>query len=111
MKSNKTPWSKDELHIYILLLCASADKTQSKEELDFIKSKTTAETFQKMYEEFAQDTEDEGLSKIDENVQLHYLSTEELNQLHIDMRKLFFIDKKFDLMERNLERILSNIIY
>jgi hypothetical protein len=111
MKSKNTPWNKEELKTYILLLCANADSVQSEEEINLIKSKVSAETFDKIFQEFSDDTEEEGLEKVEDNVELHYYSTMELAQLRKEMQEVFFADEKFLMMERNLDRLLGNIIY
>ena len=48
MKSEQQNWTKTELQIYILMLCANADSNVTEEELNLIKSKTDRETFEKM---------------------------------------------------------------
>ena len=111
MTTRPNPWTKEELQIYILLLCANADSKKSDAEINFIKSKTDPNTFEKIYNEISNDTEDESIDKIDENVQLHDFSSIELIQLKKDMEEVFFTDKKFSMMEENLNRILDNIIY
>jgi len=111
MKSKKNPWTKQELKTYILLLCASADSKRSKDETRLIKSKIDSETFKKIKKEFSKDTEEESLKKVDEAIQLHEYSNLELNQLREDMHEIFNSDKDFGLAERNLDRILDNILY
>lgn len=111
MASKSNNWNKQELKIYILLLCANADSVKSKEEIELIKSKTDSETFDKIFKEFSQDTEDEGLAKIDENIQLHYISRNELIELQNEISEVFFSDNVITMMEKNLARILDNIIY
>lgn len=111
MKSKTNPWNKEELKTYILLMCANADSEQSEEELNLIRSKVDSVTFDKIFSEFSKDTEEEGLEKVEDNVELHYYSTMELAQLRKEMQEVFFVDQKFLMMERNLDRLLGNIIY
>ena len=111
MKQNKHPWNKKELKIYILLLCANADNEESEKEIELIKSKTDEATFDRLYKEFKKDTEDESLEKIHRNVHLHTFSHMELIALRKEIDSVFFLDNKFGMMERNLDRILDNIIY
>jgi hypothetical protein len=108
-KTNK--WTKSELQIYILLLCANADSIETEEEINFIKSKVDAETFNKIYSEFSNDNEDERLEKIEDNVELHEFTTMELGELRREMYSIFFSDCDFKIMERNLDRIMDNILY
>lgn len=111
MKNGKAHWSKNELKIYILLLCANADKVEREEEVDLIRSKVNAKDFDRIYNEFSEDNEDQGLEKIRENVSKHHFSHRELVKLQKEMQDVFFADEKFRPLERNLERILHNIIY
>jgi hypothetical protein len=111
MSSSSIPWTKSELQIYILLLCANADSDQTPEELDAIKAKVDQQTFDKMYAEFTGDTQDEALKKIDHKIQLLEYSHLELTALRREMYDIFFSDCDFKMMERNLDRILDNILY
>ena len=111
MKSEQNPWTKSELKTYILLLCANADSTRSNEEIEIIKAKTDIETFNKIYTEFKKDSEDESLQKIDDNVQLHEFSYNELEKIREEMEEIFKSDKDYGMTERNLYRILDNILY
>ena len=111
MKNEANRWTKDEMHIYILLLCANADSVATQEELHLIKSKCDSTLYDKIYNEFKNDTEDEGLDKIEENVQYHNYSHLELTRLKKEMREIFFSDNKLTMMEDNLDQILDNIIY
>ena len=105
------PWSKKELQTYILLLCANADSEETEEELELIKSKTDSETFIKIHKEFSEDSEEDRFEKIDTNVHIHDYSNMELSDFRKEMYEVFLKDKKFMLMERNLDRILDNILY
>ena len=107
----KNNWSKTELQVYILLLCANADDHESEKELSMIKTKTNPETFEKIYQEFSSDTEDERLDKIEVAIHLHEYSMKEIADFRREMYEIFFSDCNFTLMERNLDRILDNIIY
>ncbi len=111
MKSKKESWTKLELKTYILLLCANADSVRSKAEIKLIKSKIDSKTFKKINKEFSRDTEKKRFKKIDDNVQLHDYSNNELKELRMEMHEIFNSDKDFGMMERNLDRILDNILY
>ena len=111
MKSNENHWSKTELQIYILLLCANADSIETEEEMELIKSKTNSQTLKKLYNEYTGDSEDERLEKISKNLQFHDFTHMELMEFREEINEVFHADKKFTMMERNLDRILDNIIY
>lgn len=111
MKTEQTPFSKTELKIYILLLCAKADLVETKEELDLIKSKTSSATFEKMYSSFCDETEDESLDRIHEILANHEYSYRELTELKKEVQDVFISDKKVDRKEYNLGQILDNILF
>ena len=104
-------WTKPELHIYILLLCANADSNETEVEIEMIKSKVDPETFDKIYTEFKSDSEDVQFEKIDDNIQCHDYNNMELAKFRQEVHKIFFSDGKFMMMEQNLNRILDNILY
>ena len=109
--TSNNPWSKEQLHTYILLLCANADSDETQKELDMIKSKVDTSTFEKIYQEFKKDNEEQRLEKIDDAIQLLEYSPRELSDLKREMYEIFFSDCDFNLMERNLDRILDNMLY
>jgi len=111
METEKTNWNKNELHTYILLLCANADGVEGEEELNLIKQKTDTTTFSKIYAEFSLDNEEVRLEKINRTVQNFNYSHMELVALRKEMDDIYFADQKYGMMERNLDRILDNIIY
>jgi len=111
MESQDQFWTKPELQIYILLLCAHADGVESDEEVKLIKSKTDEQTYAKMHEEFMADTEDERFTKIEENIHKHAFSEMELGSFRREIYGIFFADCNFNRMEKYLDRILDNILY
>lgn len=111
MTNKMTKWSKEEIKTYILLLCARADNQESPEEIEFIKSKTNADTFNKMYSEFCDDDEYVCFQKLEDSISQHHFSTMELAELRREIRQVFLADNKFTLMEQRLDKVLDNIIY
>jgi hypothetical protein len=111
MKNGSTQWTKTELEIFILLLCANADKVEREAEIDLIRSKVDQDVFDRIYRDFSEETQENCLERIRENIAKHQYSHKELVRLRKDMNEIFFADKKFRPMEQNLERILNNIIY
>ena len=111
MKNNKPKWSKNELKIYILLLCANADALQTEEELTLIRSKTDPESYNRLYIEFSKDNEELSLEKIKSSVAKHEYSNKELTHLRSEIKQIFLSDKKFERREQYLERILNNLLY
>lgn len=104
-------WSKADLKIYILMLCAKIDDHESEEELTLIKSKTDTETFDRVYNEFCCDEEDGCFEKIEDAINQHEYSPKELQDLKQEILDIFHSDKEFSTKERYLERIFDNILY
>lgn len=111
MKTNKNSWSKAELEVYVLLLCANADNKESKEEINFIRTHASKDCFDKIYAEFAGDDEEQSLTKIQNCVATHEYSHKELCEFQTKMKEVFLSDKKYGMMEKNLERILNRLVY
>ncbi len=111
MKNDKVQWTKKELQIYILLTCANADAIISEEEINLIKSKVDKESFDRIYSEFSEDNEERNFEKIQDNIALFHYSHREIEWLRKEMQEVFFTDKKFGMLERNMERILKNMLY
>lgn len=111
MKNQSTSWNKSELEIYIMLVCANADAVQTEHELSLIKSRSDTSTFEKIYKEFSQDSEEESLDKIDECIQFHEFDDMELAKFRRDIYELFMTDGIMDNQEANIDRILDNILY
>jgi len=111
MKNNHKNWTKEELKIYILILCAKADGEETPEEIELIKSKTTQETFDKIYEEFKGDKKKKSLKKIEAAIGYHYYDVMELVALRKEIYNVFMVDKNLAMKERYLDKILDNIIY
>ena len=111
MNSNQDFWSKKELETYIFLLCANADAIESASELNLIKSKVDIKTFEKIYQEFSKDTEEERFEKIEDAINKHDYSHMELGQLRKEMEKIFMSDSKMSMMEANIKRIMNNMLY
>ncbi|MFT4849926.1 MAG: hypothetical protein ACI83B_002474 [Sediminicola sp.] len=111
MKNEHPNWSKNELKIYILLLCAQADWNVTPEEIAFIKSKTTTEIFDRIKKEASRDNQDISLDKIEAAIEGHRFSTMELIELKKEIKDVFNSDNNFTLKERYIDEILDNLIY
>ncbi|WP_431136136.1 hypothetical protein [Psychroserpens mesophilus] len=112
MTSKINQWTKLELQTYILLLCANADSNETEVEIEMIKSKVDPETFDKIYNEFKADTDEEvQFEKIDDSIQHQDYNNMELAKFRQEIHEIFFSDGKFRMMEQNLNRILDNILY
>jgi hypothetical protein len=111
MKNELTKWSKAELKIYILLLCAKIDQDESEAEIALIKSKTDEATFNKLYSEFCCDEEDGCFEKIEDAVNYHEYSPKEIKELKKDILEVFQADENFTMKERYLETVFDRILY
>lgn len=111
MKNEMAKWSKEDLKIYILMLCAKIDEDESEAEIALIKSKTDAETFNRLYNEFCCDEEDGCFEKIEDAINQHEYSPKELHELKQEIRDVLHSDKIFLQKERYLEKVFDNILY
>ncbi|BAO55977.1 hypothetical protein [Nonlabens marinus] len=111
MTSVTDHWSKRELEVYILLLCALADSNAAQAELDLIHSKTDGPTFYKMAQEISGDSEKKSLKKIRKNIVYHDYSIQEIGNLRREMDEVFRADQVYVTKERLMNEVLQNIIY
>jgi len=111
MTSKSNHWTRKELEIYILLLCAQADSKVDPGELEVIQSKTDAATFQKMSQEISSHDAKKSFKKIRKNLVYHHYSIQEIGDLRREMDQVFLADKEFVMKERIMNEVLQNIIY
>ena len=109
MKEVTVNWTKEDLKIYILIYCANADFTESKFEIDMIKSKIQFSDFDKIHTEFEKDNDFLSIQKIQYSMREHNYSHEEIDTLKSEIKDLFFSDGKYDVLEENLFRGLSHL--
>lgn len=110
MKEINNNWTKEELRIYLLIYCANANYTESKFELQFIKSKIKTSNFDKIHYEFENDNDYQSIQKIQSSIEEHGYSNDEVNSLLKEIEALYLCDNKHDIMEQNLFRGLSHIL-
>lgn len=110
MEEIKTNWTKEELEIYILIYCANADFSESKFEIDFIKSKTQTSNFEKIHDVFKKDNDYQSIQKIQSSIKDHGYTNEDKDILFKEIKALFLSDDKYDILEQNLYRGLSHIL-
>ncbi|GAA3630269.1 hypothetical protein [Flavivirga jejuensis] len=110
MKDFKTDWTKEELKIYILIYCANADFSESKAEIDYIKSKIETSDFEKIHDEFKKDNDYQSIQKIRSSIKDHGYTNDAVDRLFEEMKTLFLSDNKYDILEQNLYRGLNRIL-
>ena len=98
----KTNWTKNDLKTYILIYCANADFSESKIEIDFIKSKIKHANFDKIHKEFEQDNDFQSIQKMQAALKENNYTNAEKNQLIEDIKTLFLSDNNFDILEQNM---------
>jgi hypothetical protein len=111
MKNQKPKWNKTELQVYILLLCANADKKETEEELALIQAKVPKDIFKKMYEKFHKHSEEKRLKKISRHVNVHFFTNMELIDFRREVYNIFLSDGTYTMMEKRLDWTLDNILY
>ena len=110
MEDFTTGWTKEELKIYTLIYCANADYFESHLEINYIKSKVEESDFEKIYAEFKSDNDYTSIQKIKQTIEKKGYTDEEKETLFDEMRKVFLADGKYQSLEQNLHRALTNIL-
>jgi len=98
------------MKIYILIYCANADFSESKDELDFIKNKIQSSNFDAIHKEFDMDNDYQSLEKIKSTIDRFSYTKDETEVLKNEMKELFNSDENFDTLEQNMFLGLKNIL-
>ena len=110
MKETTPNWTNEELKVYLLIYCANADFSESKFEIDYIKSKIESSSFDKIHAEFKNDNDYRSIQKIQSSMEKHNYNRDETNSLLDEIKELFLSDNEFDALEQNLFRGLKHIL-
>lgn len=102
MESITTNWTREELKAYILLYCAHADFIETKEEVDYIKSKVSNVDYKKIHNEFEKDSDYESLQKIEYTIEKYNYTKKEIDSLFKRIKELFYIDDEFTAAEQSI---------
>tara|TARA_R110000787_G_scaffold60220_8_gene136571 strand:+ start:13104 stop:13430 length:327 start_codon:yes stop_codon:yes gene_type:complete len=105
-----TNWTKEDLKIYLLIYCANADFSESKQELNYIKEKIHNSNLDKIRDEFEKDNEYQSIQKIQSAIKDLEYSKLAINSLFEEIKELFKSDDNFDTQEHNLFRGLNKIL-
>lgn len=103
-------WTRDELVAYILLFAANADFKETIEERKMIVSKVDKKTFQDIHDEFDGDNDYQGIKKIMTSLEQHNYDKEDVDIILEDIKVLFFSDKEFNILEKNMMRFLERLL-
>lgn len=93
------------------MFCAKVDQCESEQEIELIKSKADPETFDRLYKEICNDDENSCFEKIEDAIGKHPLSASEIAEIKKEVLEVFNADKKFEMKERYLDKVLDNILY
>ncbi len=104
-------WTSQELKAYILLFAAHANFMEDKKELDFIKKRVGEHNLDHIHDEFDADNDYQRIQKIKAAIERFEYSKDEIDNLFTDIKALFIVDGKFDILEENLFRGLKHILY
>jgi hypothetical protein len=110
MENVTADWSNEELKVYLLIYSANADLSESKIEVDFIKSKIKTSNFEKIHAEFDEDNDYQSIQKIHASMREHGYSDAEKERLFAEIKELFLADGEYDILEQNLYRGLTHIL-
>lgn len=110
METNHLNWSKNEFQTYLLLYCASADISQTAEELHYIKDHIAKSDFKTIHNVFNNDTDNQSLTRIEQYVKEYNYSSEDIQSTMKEVKELFKIDGDYSLMEKHLFNIIKSIL-
>ncbi len=109
MKNIDIPYSKEESKAFILFYCAQIDFTLSREELEYMKSKTNLKNITKACKEICRSNDYQIIQRIQLLVHKYWRMEDDRNRLLRDIKALFLTDGKCNQLERNLYRGLYQL--
>ncbi|QRM90383.1 sulfurtransferase [Lacinutrix sp. WUR7] len=107
--NNKMHWTKNELIAYTLLYAANSNFEEDNKERNLIIEKVDMQTFQKIHDEFDADNDYQSIQKIQAGLKEHHFTKEDIDKLLVEIKKMFFADGEFDVMERITYRSLNKL--
>lgn len=110
MNVKNEPWTKTELQIYILLECANADFVETPVELRFISTHVDEKSFDKIYNEFSMDSEEERIRKIKSALAHHEFTKPEIAELKEEIHEVFLANRHISMAEHQLEALLDELL-
>ncbi len=110
MSNKHLIWTKEELKIYVLIYCANANYSESKDEKKFIKSRADTDEYIKMHAEFEKDNDFQSIQKIQTAMEHNNYSQEEKDELFGEVKAMFITDGEVDILEENIFRGLHHIL-
>ncbi len=110
MSDYSTNWTRQELKAYILIFCANADFVETKTETEFIKNIIDEETYNRLHQEFDNSNDYQSVQKIVATVKKFGYSTDEIERLFTNIKKMYLLDGKLDILEQNLYNGLRHIL-
>ena len=103
-------WTKNELVAYILLYAANSDFSESNDERNIIISKVDMNQFQRIHKEFENDNDYQSIQKIINGIEAHNYSKDDISELMVDLKAMFFADGEFDTQEQSMFLLLKKIL-
>ena len=103
-------WTKEELVAYTLLYAANSNFIEDNKERNVIIGRVDMQTFQKVHDEFDADNDYQSLQKIEQGLKEHNYTQNDIDELLVDIKLMFFADGEFDVLERMMYRSLKNLL-
>ena len=107
---NHPRWSEEEFLGFLLIYAAYADMEFSVKERDIIKNNLSENDLQELEKEFQEMNDIEILQTIESYREKYFSSDAEKEQLFSILSSFFTIDGDYNVMEKNLMRMLHKIL-
>ncbi len=111
MEAVATPWSFREFKAYLFLYAANSKYFETEEEKQKVHSIVHIQTYNQIHREFEQDNDYQSIQKILHNIEKFKLSQKELDVLLKEIRELFDLNHKHDLLEENMFLALKHLLH
>ncbi len=110
MNTQHPKWNFQEFTTFLLLYAADADYVITTEEKDFILHRANMETFQKVWDDYKLMNDYEKIQTILAYKGTHYPTVAQKNELIDLIKREFYADGDFSILEKNLLLTLDKLM-
>ena len=110
IKNDHPKWNYNEFLCYLMIYASNADMEFSDEEREIIKAQIDENSVAHLYDEFNHLSDYERIQIIQAYKGLYYPNHERKDEILHRLKSLFESDGDFNIMERNMLRMLKKIM-
>ncbi len=106
----ETDWTREEFKAYLLLYAARANFFEDESEKEAILAMVNPLTYKRIHKEIEEDNDYQSIQKILASIEKHHYSKENIQLLISDIKRIFNVSGKQDILEENMLRGLQKLM-